>query len=232
MGEASQSKRFEVLKSLNFEDVRWAKALEVLSSKFGYTFSEADRILKSFFKRFLSPMNMYWFLNPKLSQEDNKLLACMCEVHGTDALLISHERLIQKGPIRIAYNQIIEFDPKLSGFNDTDESGVCVPRIEICVMGRSFMIVTALQALLVHFVVSLGAVLSYVLIVGLLLYGFSVLIMFGLYPADSTIAATQNGVFGLALLGILMALSAVFGKAFVNLSRLALQRYRAKTKNS
>ncbi len=220
---AERSNALRITQKLNFDEVLWAKVLDQVCTRFKTPFRRADDLLRDFFKRFLNPFNLYWFIHPKLSEADNNIFVALCEVYGADAIELSRGRQFRAGPFNIEYLQDLTIYPRLTRTVDQAEAGTCVASITFAVLGLRVDLRRAYQVLLFHALVFVFAVLSYVVCVGLLLYGVAVFIHFIDNPLGVVIMATRDPSIGLALLCFLIGCAGIFGRAVKNLFGLARQ---------
>lgn len=211
--------------TLSVDEVHWPQVLELLTKRNRLSFRQADAILQSFFERFLKPFNLYWFTKDRLSPEDNKLAAAICECHGADTIIMTVERPFRAGPIRSFYQQSISFAPQLRASEQAPE-GRCAARIELSVFGRTHVVSSLSEALFLYAVFSFVGVFSFVFAMGAFLYSLAVFLLFLDSPDGITEAATKDPTVGLALLCFLVATAAIFGRAVSNLANLAYKRIR------
>lgn len=220
-------KNLKIKQSVDFKDVRWAKVLDLLTTKFHLSFFEADSALKDFLKRFSRPFNLFWFLNPSLTVMDNKIIAALCESLGADSIMLRREYAFRAGMVRMDYRQRIEFEPVLK-VAEGGKTGSCLPFIELTVLGRIFLLYSVREVLFVQLLITLMAICFYVVVVGLLLYGLAILVVFLSVPGETTALATRHAPFGLALLCALVGIAAICGRAVLNLAQLLKKRLRRK----
>lgn len=213
--------------TLAFEDVQWPQVLEILSKRSRLSFLEANKVLKDFLSRFLQPFHFSWFRRRALSYDDNRLLAAVCECHGADTVILTLEKPVRAGPLHLRYNQAFEFSPGLRKGEHAPE-GQVTPTVELTVLGRRHRVQTASEALFLYSIVALTGILSYVVLVGALLYSLSVFLVFIEQPAGVTEEATTNAAVGLALLCFLVVCAAVFGRAVSNIAKLLHAKVRGR----
>jgi hypothetical protein len=219
----------EVLKireEIEFDAVRWSKVLDLLVSKFKYSFEEADLLVHDFLKRFRKPFNLYWFLNRHLSRPDNSVLAAVCNCHGADTVVLHRRRALSMFGLKVEYAQSIEFEPNLRPTQSDALPGTCLPRIETTILRRKIVLLDTRQTVLFQAGLTLLALVAYVLIMGLVLYGLAVITLFVLRPYETTMAATRSLHLGFALLSVLVGVAGFFGRAVNNISRDYYDRYR------
>jgi len=209
---------------LDFDAVNWPGVLKILSGRFKLSFLAADRELKDFVRRFLRPFNLYWYLHPHLSEQDNRLLMVVCECHGADVVVLSFRRALHIGALEIQYMQEIEFVPR---FRQAEPgAGLCRPRIEVRFLGLRVVLGRLWSALCFQAACFVFAVLLYVLGMGLMLYGLAVFLLFLHLPLPVTLAATKQAPLGLALLCFLTGLAAISGRAVRNVFGLLWEKWR------
>ena len=222
----------KIRETIYFEAVRWNRVFDLLVVKFGLTFSETDALVHDFFKRHCKLFNLYWFINSTLSYHDNMLLSAICNCHGADVVELHHVHRFRLGSVTVQYLQKIEFEPDFKAGEEGVRAGTCCPWIEVGVMGRQMALNTARRLIGFQLCLTIVAILTYVISVGLLFYGFSVLFIFLQDPGATTLAATRRAPLGLALLCTLVGLAGFFGRAVSNLISLADKRLRSGEKKS
>ena len=207
--------RMIIRHALPIEHVNWAAVLDLMVRRFKIPFVAADKQLNDFLKRFCRPLNLAWFLDSALSEDDNLLMQLVGECHGADIVTLVFERRIRLGPGCIAYRHAYEFEPR---FGRAQATGTVRPRVELRILGRQVTLASARAVALCQLLVSLLGVVFYVVVVGLLLYGLSVLMLFLREPMDVTRAATSRASIGTALLCVLVAVAALTGRAVRNIA--------------
>lgn len=218
------AEEIRITRTLSLDDVHWPSVLELLSKRYKLSFREANAIVDGFFSRILKPLHIGWFLQRELRSDDNRLLSAVCECHGADSVVLTHERPYRAGPLLFLYSQSVEFTPALR--QSADKSGICDPVMQLRLFGRSHRIRCLRDVLFAYAVLGLFGIVSYVLVVGALLYSFSVFLLFLEHPVGVTEAATDNLAIGLALLCFLAGCAAIFGRAISNVTRLLIQKIR------
>lgn len=214
-----------VKKELPLDEVHWPGVLDLLSRRFELSFRQADEILQRFFKRFLRPFCVHWYIG-RLSEEENSLLLAACECQGADVLVLSWHKELHLGAFGFLYQQAVQFEPRLKRRKDERPYGACRARIEVALLGRR-LVLNSLGAVLCFQVCFLGLALAlYVAAMGLLLYGMAVFLLFLHLPVPVTIAATKEASIGLGLLCFLMGLAVIFGRAVRNISALVWGKFR------
>ncbi len=221
------AEELRITRTLGIDEVHWPQVLELLQKRYKTPFREASAILDDFLKRFTDALHVAWFARPQLSSADNTLLSAVCECHGADSVILTMDRPYRAGPFRLQYSQAIQFTPALRVGAET-AGLVSAPVVELRLFGRLHRIETLSQALFAYAVLGLSGILSYVFIVGALLYALSVFLLFLESPEGVTAEATDNPAVGLALLSFLVATAAIFGRAVGNLSRLLMQKLRRR----
>jgi len=149
-------------------------------------------------------------------------MAAVCEAHGIDLPTFRVEKKLRVAGVGLEYRKILDVEPCLSrATGGVAEVGA---RIDVSVCGVSLVLTRLWQVVALNSVLTLLAILSYVLLVGAFLYGSAVLVVLILEPVGTAITATRHGGIGLALLCILVGVAGVFGRALANVSRLGLTR--------
>lgn len=210
--------------------MRWSKVLDLLVSKFSLSFNDTDQMMRDFFARYRKPFNLYWYLNRRLSAPDNMILSAICNYHGADIVELIRNKSIRLGPLLIAYRQKILFEPNLRGARGDSQPGTCTPSIEVDLLGFKWALETTRSLLTFQAILTVLAIIAYVVGMGLILYGFSVLFLFLQMPIETTAAATTDAPIGLALLCVLVGLAGFFGKAVSNLFNLTYERIKRNRK--
>lgn len=220
------AEKINIRKRIDFDDVWWAGVLDLLVKRFGMPFEQASVSLRRFFGRFRRIFNLYWYTHRILSEEDNRIVAAICECHGADVITLVLQRSLSIGIFNIDYHQMIEFEPRFRRDEAEAGKGALRPRIEVRVGRRLLTFSTLWGALFFYFLATLVAVVVSALLVGLFLYGLAVFLLFIVLPIDVTIAATRFGPIGVALLCFLVGGAALFGRAIKNVWHLLRQRWR------
>ncbi len=221
-------KDYKISIELELGAVAWAAVLRILCDNFKLSYEQASRLIRNFHKHFRSVLSLRWLVFSELSVDEGRLLAAICEVHGADAVRIWLSRGLLGSHSRIKLRQQIDFFPAFRTNQQAAKGGYLLARYVISFFGRELVICKVWQALLVHVLFVLFAIVSYVLLVGCLLYGLSVLLLFIMEPAFVTLAATNRAPLGLALLCMLVGLAGIFGKAVHNLLIVAKGGLRRK----
>lgn len=214
-----------VTRHMDFESVRWTSVRELMTSKFRVSAADADIAVRSFGKRFVTPFNLYWFLHRSLTTADNTLVACVCEVHGADEIVLQRDRLLYVAPFRLDYRQEILFRPTFRKTPGADEDTLCVPTIDFTIMGKHLRIQTVAQDMLFLIVLTLVALLSYVAAGSLFLYGLAVFLLFVALPADTASVAARHASVGLALVATIVAMSFLCLRAGKNVIGVLCAKY-------
>ena len=207
------------------QNVAWAKVLDLLVSRLKVDFFEADSNLRRFFKSFYLLLNLRWFRRRSLSAEDNAIALAMCEVHSADTVVLVHDRPLDLGAFSFRYRLLLSLTPRLSR-DESREEGRASARIELSGFGRTIALTTVPQVVAAQCIAMTAAVLSYVVLSFLLLYGVSVLVQLHLSPAETIIASTNRLDIGLALLATLIGIAGIFGRAISNVARLLGRKIR------
>lgn len=221
MAETNTDTDYKIRLELDLDSVAWPTVLKVLCDKFKLTFQQANQSISDFTRRFRDTLNLSWFLRKELSSEEGKLLAAVCEVHGADAVSISSSRRLICGWPSFILRQQVEFYPSFRQSEQSKKGGYLVAQHTVNIFGRNIKIEKLWQALIAHSIFISLAVLSFVLVVGCLLYGLSVFLLFLIEPAFVTLAATNSATLGLALICVLVGMAGIFGRALQNLYKLA-----------
>jgi len=206
-----------------FQEVAWAKALDLLVGRFKLPFLKADRAVHDFFKRYFRVLNLSWFRRRPMSEIDNSIATALCELYSADTIAITHERPIKIGPLEFGYGLSLAMTPNLS--RQTDRStGTVSPRVVFVGFGRRLELTQLRQIVLAQLVAILSGIVCYVVLATCLLYGVSVLWQFHRAPVDVIIAATSRLDIGVALLAIFVGFAGLFGRAIRNVYGLARER--------
>lgn len=203
-------------------EVQWVRVLDVLVNRFRVPFLTADEQVRQFLKRLHRPFSLEFFRGRALSESDRQLMAAVCEAHGIDLPTFRIEKKLRVAGVGIEYRKILDVEPCLS--RATGGAAEVRARIDVEVCGVSLVLTRLWQVVALNGVLTLLAILSYVLLVGAFLYGSAVLVVLILEPVGTAITATRHGGIGLALLCILVGAAGVFGRALANVSRLGLTR--------
>lgn len=206
--------------SIRFEDVEWARVLDILVGRSKRSFLVADRALHDFFKRFFRLLNLEWFRNRPLSSNDNTIATALCELHSADTVVIRHSRPVRVGPLQFDYTFGLALTPQL-GRQARGGLGASAGRIELCGFGRRVVLERTSQIVVAQGCVAVGGVVCYVLLATCLLYGMSVLWQFHRSPVETLIAATTRLDIGVALLAVAIGIAGLFGRIFRNLYNLS-----------
>ncbi len=225
MGLAAEELRITL--TLSIDEVHWPQVLDLLGKRHRVPFRKAGELTKDFFERFLKPFNLYWFAHPQLSSEDNRLLSAVCECHGADVLVLTAEKPYRAGPLRLSYAQQIEFHPNLRN-SDTSHAGTSRAEILVGLFGRTLRVDSFIQTISIYLLLSMIALLAFVVVVGAFMYALAVFLLFLEQPLGVTEEATGNAAIGLALLSFLVASSAIFGRAVSNVTKLLYGKMRAR----
>ena len=205
--------------TIPFLAVQWHTVLEILVSRFKLSFLDADRALHDLFKRYFRLLNLAWFRNRTLSADDNRIAAAICEVHGADAVVLTHDKRVALGPVRFDYSLTVAMTPRLSRRVDGAESEISA-KIVLRGRGREISLRRARDVVIAQGLVLLTGVVSYVALGLMLLYGVSVLWLLHQSPAEIVIAGTQRLDIGVALLAVFVGGAGFFGRALSGLVRL------------
>lgn len=204
--------RFRLSKTIELNELNWTGSENALTERYGLRARDAKRICKRFQKRLRRSFELSWF-DRKPGRADSRMIELLCELNSCDELHIRHR-----------YSQLLSLLP-VSGENRiclslpaSGKSPSCSAEYSVSVLGRKFEVHRLGQLILAHAVVFLLAVLAYILIAGVLLYGLSVLAVLLMHPNEMTQAMLYKPQFILALsaLGVIAILSC---KVFTRLWR-------------
>lgn len=229
MGAPAEELRITL--TLSIDEVQWPQVLELLGRRHRLPFLQAGKTLKDFFGRFLKTFNLYWFTHSKLSPEDNRLLAAVCECHGADIVNLTIDKPFRAGPLRLSYNQQIEFQPNLRT-TDIARPGTSRAQISLSFFGYTLRVESWFQAVAIYLSLSLFGMAAYVVVVGAFMYALAVFLLFIEQPFGVTQAATSDAAVGLALLCFLVACAAIFGRAVSNITKLLAGKLRNALRRS
>jgi hypothetical protein len=207
-----------------FQEVAWAKALDVLVGRFKLPFLDADRAVHDFFKRFFRVLNQSWFRRRAISELDNSIATALCEIYSADTIVITHERPLKIGPLEFGYGLSLALAPTLTRQSERS-TGTVTPRVVLAGFGRRVELTRLRHIVGAQCVTILVAIVCYVVLAACLLYGVSVLWQFHRAPAEVIIAATSQIEIGVALLAVSVGFAGLFGRAIRNVFGLARERW-------
>lgn len=212
---------------INVEDIPWDSLEERLQKRFQVAPSKASKILSRLRRRLRSPFELSWFRSSSLSRDENQAMALLCEQLGADRVIILFERTLSLIGVRIQYRQEVGCSPSLKELSSDTPKGSSFANIEIEIFGRRIKISKFWQIVSCYLAFSLFGIATYVIGIGLLLYGLSVFLLFLYVPDLVLVEATRKGRMGLALLCFLVVFAAILGRAVANIVRLAASKRRS-----
>jgi hypothetical protein len=198
-----------ITRELDFGEVRWGAVQEQLMHRHALTAESAEMSVQDFRRRFVRPLNLYWFSNRSLQSRDNRLLSCLCRCHGADEVILLRSKNIAVGALELEYRHRVLFRPTHKEGEDQKPSGDCIPEVTISLFGRRLRLCRSSQIILLDLFLSVLAVVSYVCLFGFLAYGTAVFIVFLREPVVVAGEATRHASLGLALLCYLVGLTAL-----------------------
>lgn len=200
MAEAS----FHLRRSLHFDTVRWGKVLDLLATRFTYSFSQADTLLHQFMSKFRGGC-FYWFSCRKLSPAFNDVVLALCQCHGTDALTIVSRSAQTLGTRHISIQKNIFLQPQ----KDSVKPPISRIRASIDVeLGRLRFTVTTLPYVTLAYTLVLSvAAVMYIVIVASIFLGLALLFCF----MQSATTLGNGGSITLTVVATLLMCLAGFG---------------------
>lgn len=202
--------------SLPLTSIDWGRVCRVMCQHRGYTSEGAEQASGEFRGRFGAVLNPYLFTSRSLSTNENDVAAALCEVSGSDGIELTTSREILSHPFRVTIAQTSRFDPKLNA----TARGSFSSQVDVGIGGRSFTLRSFWGVLLVDLLAVLFTALSYVAVLGVMLYGMAVFLVLLEIPDLVAKAALNKWSVGLGLLSFLVAMAAISGRALRNLIRL------------
>lgn len=214
MNEKVKSLRLSTI--LEIENVNWSVVESILSSRFQLSSHAAQNLINRVVKRLKKPLNLYWFLKHKDTSDQDRFAAALCEAHGADRIILTQSKTLRAG-LSIGYEQSNQFTAR----KHKSSASIILKRC-----GLQLRLSKAWQVIMVQLLLTVSAIIFFVLISACFLYGCSVLILFLWEPAVITVAATRNFTIGLALVCMLAAVAGLSGRAIDNLTRLAKRKFK------
>ncbi len=205
-----------ITRRIEASDVLWRGVEEILVGRLRWDKQKAEKKLVSFRRRFLFPYNLYWLCHQTLNEADNSIAMAICECHGADKIVLSGRGIVDSPVFSASCRQVVALKP---GFRKEDRGNSRL-LIEFGLRSHRFVVDGVFPIILVYLAGILLALLSYILVAGLLLYSLAVFVAFLWAPVDVTYAATRVSHIGLALLCFLVCLAALTGKAWRNIAGL------------
>lgn len=200
--------------------VNWIHVLDALVKNFSLSFRQADKLVRQFRRKFFSPLNIEWFLGSKLSNSENIVSASICETLGADQVVLTFNKAYTFAACHFKFEQLIELTPDMHRDLSHTMNGHKKALMAVIIFGRRIEITSLLRLILIQSGIIVGAILSYVVLMLMLLYTISVILLFVMDPVEITNVAVNHGSFGLALLSFFVLAAAVCGRAIKNVLRL------------
>lgn len=220
--------RFRMKRKVRFADIPWRQVENILQERFKLSERQADRWCRSFVKRFSDPLNPTWFLEPQLTARDNKIIAAICLYFGADTVVCTQSNVRRFASVIFSYDQAVEFQPELKDFSSERRKGKCFPFVSLSILGKQLTLRKPREVVALHFALALVGLIAYIIVTSFLLYSVSVFIVFLENPQETTLAATERGSIGFALLCILVAIAGICGRSVMNVSGLLMKYWRER----
>lgn len=208
--------------SVNSSDVAWNAVRETLSGAGDNP--RQDVKLRKFIRSLHSPVNMHWLGERILAPDELEIVRSLCEYYSVDFLTITVDRKFKLPLLDPEYQAQIVFEPFFKDDSAQRRIGRAKGSYRISLFSRTFDLSTVPRALAFYLLLAVAGTMSYVLLMGFLLYSFSVVLLFVADPGLATAAAINRPSIGLALVCFLTALAGLSGKAVRNVARLLHKR--------
>ena len=222
MQPMTKEKPLRVKKHLDSREVRWSSVVDLLCSRYRIPLSGANAIMRRFVKRVDLLFNASWFTRKKLNAEETKLVLSLCEAHGADSIVLTLDKRISAGPIRLEYVQRLSLEPQLGRGRDAPAESSA--EIDIKLFGKVLKIRSIVQVVATQLLLLMFAILTYVVFVGAFLKGFATFLLMTQDPLSVTMAATRRFDLLIGLLCFLIGTAGIFGQAIRNTGKLAWSR--------
>ncbi len=216
---ASESRHHHEIRlstELPLNSVNWEGVSDLLVKRFHLTIEKAAKKIDEFVQLFIVPLEPFWFSRTELSSDYNRLLACICEVHGVDSITLHKEIKLDLGPLSLSHKLKIKFTPALKNLSKGEGRTAIEPQIDLQLFGRSVTIRNQREVLSWRILALSSAIILSVPFLGCFLYSFAVFMVFLESPSEFTIVAFDHASLGLALLCFFVGFAGLFGRAAVN----------------
>lgn len=221
-----ESKSFRITRRVQFSDIDWNSVKAILRRRHKMSAFCTDETADDFIRRIKRPVNLFWFLHPLLDEKHSKLGLSICDYLRADRVVVSNVRSLIVGFLRLSLEHELEIEPMAR-----QDRAVCVSTVKISGPGGKVQITSFRGALILHLVLFLLGVASFVLFGFFIIYAIAILSLFLLNPAEVTRAALEDGPIGLALLSVFVVLAGVVGRILPKfISNLRIKSARSKTR--
>lgn len=218
---AAHAQSAPMRRRLGINEINWKSVLESVMRSHTADFFGADQAIRNFFGRLVSPFNVYWFLQRKLSGTDAKIAEALLETSSADSLVLTHQRQFTLWPTQMHYSQEVT----LSALPNSEEIQ-CEASIEIRILGIQLKLRSAYTVLFIHAIASAVAAICLFFALVLLLYGFVSFLDLLAQPLPTVRKAAEQAPIGIPLLCFLVGVAGLCGRGVSHLIHLVLALVR------
>lgn len=219
----SSSAKLKITVEMPIQNINWKLVRRILQNNFNLSETKAIAAIDSFTERFAKPLNHFWKFRKSLSGLDVKVVLASCETHGADILILKVDNRLRVSSFGFGYVHEVQFEPNGKSYADRSVA-FSVRKMCLRLLGYEIALSKIWHLIVVDLLLLLLGTFLTVLLLGFLLYGLAITLLFWWTPIDVTLAATQNASIGLGLICVLVGGAGIFGRAIKNILNLVRKK--------
>lgn len=212
-------RQLAIRRELAVNDVAWPQIVDLVKARAKCSHKVASRWVAEFYRCSKRAIELRWYQRGPLSKRENLVASCIAQRYSADIVVLTQISQLRIGGFVLSYYHAIEFQPDFGAAKQSRPGGDAKPQVVIGLGRLEISVETGGKALLVYLVTAAIMIVGYVVVLGLLLYGVAVLVMFWQHPFGMTTAATSHATIGLALLCTLVGGAGILGRLISRLYR-------------